>query len=68
MKKVRHEETGLSCQMGFEFRPNNRAVIDIVHNGEYESATVTGAALEYARVAYDSSDLEGYIKLWKINT
>jgi hydroxymethylpyrimidine pyrophosphatase-like HAD family hydrolase len=68
MKLVRHEETGLSCKIGFELRPNNKAVIDIVHNGEYESAIVTGNALEYARKAYDNADLQGYINIWKANT
>jgi hypothetical protein len=60
-------ETGLSCRMGFTERPNNTAVIDIVHVGEFESAVVSGAALDYAREAYGNSDIEGYIKLWKAN-
>lgn len=67
MKNVRHMETGLSCRMGFTERLNNTAVIDIVHVGEFESAIVSGEALTYARKAYDNSDIEGYIKLWKVN-
>jgi hypothetical protein len=54
--------------MGFDLRPNNKGLMYIVHNGEREEAIVTGAALEAARKAYDNSDLQGYIDIWKANT
>lgn len=67
MKHTRHTATGLSVKMGFTPRPNGTAVIDIVHNGEYESAIVTGPALDFAKAAYDAIDIDGYIALWQAN-
>lgn len=68
MKHTRHQDTGLSLKMGFTERPNGTAVIDIVHNGEYASAIVSGPALAFAREAYSNRDVEGYISLWKANS
>ena len=67
MKHVRHS-SGLSLKMDFTDRPNGKAVIDIIWNGEYASAIVSGAALEFARKAYEARDVDGYISLWRVNS
>ena len=66
MKHVRHS-SGLSLKMDFTERPNGKAVIDIIWNGEYASAIVSGAALEFARKAYARKDVQGFIDLWRVN-
>lgn len=67
MKHVRHVDTGLSCKMDFNERPNGTAVIDIIYCGEYASAIVSGPALEFAREAYARKDIQGFIDLWRLN-
>lgn len=67
MKHVRHSGTGLSLKMNFTLRPHDKAVIDIIHNGEYESAIVSGPALAFAKAAYNAMDIDGFIALWRAN-
>lgn len=67
MKPTRHIESGLSLKMDFQPRPDGKAVIDIIWNGDYESAIVSGPALAFAKEAYSNRDIDAYIALWRVN-
>jgi hypothetical protein len=65
MKKFIHS-SGMTGQMLYEPR-GDKACIGIVHCGEREEAIVSGPALAFAKAAYESRDIDGYVALWRAN-
>ena len=66
MKRVIHTATGMSLSMAYTPRPNDEALIELIHCGERACAIVADGVKEAALQAYKARDLETWLTIFRM--
>ena len=65
-RRVIHQATGMSLSMAYTPRPDDEALIELIHCGERACAIVAGGVKEAALQAYKARDLETWLRIFRM--